>query len=336
MGRYSMVFAMGILLISGVWGSGLAQTEEELIAIVEAVNVAFNAHDLDLLTSYYANDAVFDVIPTPPPTQGKEAYRATLKGIFRAAPDMHGAIQRILVFGNVAVLEWVGTGTFEEEWMGIPPTGKSFRLPMLDIYDFEGDKVKRDIQYYDLVGWMIQVGLMPAGELPSLVPSITLPDTEPTGLSPMVANAEAMARWNTHDLARWAQMIRPDVDAFYNVLGIPTDRDGLVALNEMYMVGFSDIQGEVVRALDMGDGWILNEGLFMGTHDGPYMGVPATGKPMVNRVAWVSRYDADGVITHFHAYFDNLGVLVQIGAIPAPEPSAVSPSTWGDIKARFR
>ena len=220
--------------------------------------------------------------------------------------------------------------------MGIPATGQSVQLPHLDIWEFQGDKIKKITTYMDNLGVMIQLGLMPVGELPALEPSFTLPDAEATGLSPLDAQAEAMSRWNTHDMALWAKMFRPDADIFYNVLGIPIDRDALVALQSLYFVGVPDIQGEIVRMVAMGDGWVLTEAVFPGTHDGPYLGVPATGSPMINRVAWIERFDADGVATAFHVYFDNFGVLVQIGAVPPPGATTVSPSTWGQIKAAFQ
>ena len=327
---------MVLFMIAGVWGSAWAQTEVEMLAARSAVDEALNAHnvDVEVFRPYFTDDYMWEWVPNPP--MSLEESVSVFAISFQAFPDWYTTEARTLISGNIMVVEHSAGATFLGEWQGMAPTGNSWEVPHLDIIEFEGDKIKRWTTYQDMVSQMIQMGVMPAGELPPLVPSFTLPDPEPTGLSPMEAQAEGMARWNTHDLALWAQMIRPDVDVFYNVLGIPTDRDGLVALNEMYIVGFSDLQGEVVRAVDLGDGWILNETIFTGTHDGPYLGVPATGRPMINRLAWVARYDADGVMTHFHAYFDNLGVLVQIGAIPPPEPSTVSPASWGQIKAKFR
>ena len=281
----------------------------------EAIN--FPA-DLDLYLSYTTEDIVFEQMPAPPPAQGKEKVLAELDGFLQAFPDLQTDVHRMFVSGSTLVAEYTMAGTQLGEFSGIPATGNNVQVGILDIAEFDGDKVKSLRKYFDSVTWMMQLGVMPAGDLPSLEPSFELPDPEPTDKAPLAAQTESMSRWNSHDLALWAQMIRPDVDAFYNVLGIPVGRDALIALNEMYPLGFSDIQGEVVRMIDMGDGWVLCEAVFQGTHDGPYLGVLATGSSMVNRVAWISRFDAEGLLTYFHVYFDNMGVLVQIGAVPAP------------------
>jgi len=296
---------------------------------------AMNAHDMDLWLSYCTDDFVFDYVAAPPPLN-KEETKADFELTYLGLPDFHVIPERVLVSGNIVVDEKTFTGTHQGEFLGIPATGNSVQMPVLDIFEYEGNKVKKVTTYLDVVSIMVQLGLMPAGELPPLEPSFTLPDPEPTGLAPLQAQEESMSRWNSGDLALWAKMFRLDADIFYNVLGIPVNRDAGVALQSIYFVGFPDIQGEIVRMVDMGDGWVLTEAVFTGTHDGPYLGVPATGNPMINRVAWLIQVDADGLTTAFHIYFDNFGVLVQIGAIPPPGATAVSPSTWGQIKATFQ
>ena len=327
---------MVLSLIAGAWGSALGQTEEELISIYRASNAAYNAHDLGPASTLYADDFIYDGAPTPPVTHGWDAFNAFVENAFWASPDLQAIEQRILASDNILVGEWVFAGTFQEEWLGIPATGKTFQYPFLEIVEFEGDKIKRITDYYDLVSWMVQVGLMPPSELPPLTPSFTFPDPEPTGLSPADAAQEGIARFNAHDLPRFMQNIHADAEIFFAAIGVPVDRDGYAALSELYLLGFPDLTGEITRIVDLGDGWVFVDYVFDGTHDGPYFGIPATGRPIQVRNGYLQQYDADGLLTNMRAYYDNLTVLMQIGAIPAPEPSAVAPSTWGEIKSRFR
>jgi len=110
----------------------------------------------------------------------------------------------------------------------------------------------------------------------------------------------------------------------------------IVVVLELYILGFSDIQGEIVRSVDLGDGWVFLEQVYQGTNDGPFFG-PATGKYAAGvRCGFLERYDSDGLLTEFRDYYDNLGLMMQLGLVPAPEPSTVSPSSWGEIKSRFR
>jgi steroid delta-isomerase-like uncharacterized protein len=59
--------------------------------------------------------------------------------------------------------------------------------------------------------------------------------------------------------------------------------------------------------------WIMR-----GTHNGPLMGIPATGKPVTVAGIDVFRI-ADGQIVELWQNFDQLGMLQQIGVIPTPE-----------------
>ena len=54
-----------------------------------------------------------------------------------------------------------------------------------------------------------------------------------------------------------------------------------------------------------------------GVHKGPFMGVPATGKPYVLPGITIMRFSGDTVLERWSSA-DMLGVLVQIGAIPPP------------------
>ncbi len=285
--------------------------------IHEGFEEALNARDLDRWLSYWADDAVYDYVPLPTPIARKDV-RKFFEEVFRGFPDFSSLPGRTFIAGNIIVMEHAVEGTHQGEWMGIPPTGKKFPTPHIDILEFEVDKLKRLTTYIDIAGILIRLGAMPAPELPELKPSFDLPDPEPTGLSPLEAQKEAMARWNAHDLARWAKMIRPDVDAFYGTIGVPMDREALVAVQELYFQAFPDVQGEITRMIDLGNGWVLTEAVFTGKNDGPFFGVPATGRPVKLRVAWLAQFDADGLITYFHVYFDQLSMLQQLGLVPGP------------------
>ena len=237
--------------------------------------------------------------------------------------------------GNILIDEYVITGTHQGEWAGAPATGKPIEVPHLNIVEFEGDKVKKMTTYLDLVTGFVQVGLLPPGELPPLEPSFTLPDPEPTGLSPLEAVANINARWDAHDLALFAQGIHADAELLIAALGLTLNRESFIAMQELYFLAFSDLRSELVRMIDMGDGWVLGEAVFRGTNDGPYFGIPATGRTVEQRGAWIYRLES-GLLTITHYYFDNLIVFVQLGLVEPTRPTTVSPASWGEIKAKFR
>jgi len=54
-----------------------------------------------------------------------------------------------------------------------------------------------------------------------------------------------------------------------------------------------------------------------GIHRGPFLGVPATGRPYSLGGITMMRFAGDRVIERWSSA-DMLGLLVQVGAIPAP------------------
>jgi len=319
--RISNLFIVCIMLIA------LGSVYQAIAATVEEVWESFhgdviNTHDIEAIASFWADDAVFDYLPSQLPLEGKEAIVAFFEGVFQAFPDWQccpDGPRRQLVSGNIVVAECTTVGTHEGEWAGIPATGKILQTIHMDICEFEGDKITRLTTYDDAVSQMIKLGLMPVPELPELVPSFTLPEPEPTGLAPLEAAKNLVAVYNTHNLDAHAKQIQPDADILLAPLGVPMGRDAYIAALELYFLTYSDLQQEIVRMVDMGDGWVLVEVVFKGTNDGPYFGVPATGNSAEVRGAWLARFDTDGLMTYLHVYWDELTTLTQLGLFPPPE-----------------
>jgi steroid delta-isomerase-like uncharacterized protein len=316
--RFYLGLSIILIALGGVL-QATAATEEEMRAAMQGMVDALNAHDVAQINLYLTDDIVYDFVTQPPPLEGKEEVAAFFVGLFQGVPDFHSTQTRILVSGNIMVTEAIVTGTHLGELFGIPATGNSVQGVVLHIWEFEGDKVKRVTEYTDMASLMIQLGVMPAPEpLEELVPSFTLPDAEPTGLSPVETAAEADARWDAHDLSGVAKIIHPDAEMLYIPLGVPIDREEFIALSELEFLAFPDARWKPVRSIDMGDGWVVTEIVSTGTHDGPYMGIPATGRSIMWRFGALRRFDADGLFTNLHLYYDNLTLLAQLGLIPPP------------------
>ena len=319
-----LVTCIIVIALGSITQISNAATEEEIRATMQGLIESVNAHDTAQMALYFTDDIVYDFVAQPPVLNGKEEVAALFEGVFEGAPDFHSTQNRILVSGNVMVTEAIATGTHLGVISGIPATDNNLQLAPLHIWEFEGDKVKRATEYLDMASMLMQMGLMPAPDLDPamLVPSFPLPDAEPTGLSPLEAAAEFTSRWNTGDLSGMAKMIHPDANILIAPLGIPLSRNAYVAVGEMMFQGFSEMPMEVVRAIDMGDGWVVTELLIKGTNDGPYMGMPATRRSIALRGASLQRYNADGLITDLSSYYDNLTMLAQLGLFPPPDPEA--------------
>jgi hypothetical protein len=297
-----------LIVILAVCTQGIAQTPDELLAIHDTHLAAMNAHDLDTMMSFWADDGIYDLVSSPPPVP--VAYvRAGYATRFAALPDFHMTMGRVLAAGNMVVEE--GMTVYTDVGTGI-----EVNIPHISIYEFEGDKIKKVTSYNDRLSTMVTLGQVSAPEMPPLVPSVNVPDPEPTGLFPMEANAELIRRWNSHDAAGAARMNRADYQIFAGPLGTHLDRVAMTAMNELYFTSFPDVQIEVVRAVELEDGWVLTELISKGTHQGDFMGVPVSGYLTGLRLVWLTRYDADGLATEQSFYYDNITLLNQMTTAP--------------------
>lgn len=322
--RCTLCLSVVILMVVG--SAAMAQSTEELLAVRYAADQAVNAHDLDAQMSYWAEDCTYVFGPLSTPLRGKEAIRSFFESLYAGIPDFTTTDGTAWAAGNIVVVEHVASGTQLGEWMGIPPTGNPIVMPHIDIYEFEGTKVKWAASYGDMASVMMQLGVMPPAPMPELVPSFPIPDPEPTGLSPVQAAKEAQARWNRQDLVADTKMQHADNDIFFAPVGIPINRSQYAAMQELYFQAFPDLQVFPTRFVDLGDGWVLCECTWAGTHNGHYFGIPATGTHAQVRGVILYQFDEQGLETAIHVYFDNLTLLSQM--MPT-EPQPVNPGTQG-------
>ena len=309
----------GKLTASATKAGGYRGERGQLLIYQEMLDAA-NAQDLDQWMSHWTEDPVWDNVTLPPVLNGKEDLAAFMTDFLRGFPDFRASPKRTFCAGTTLVVESIYSGTLQDEWLGVPGMGQRVQaVPVLEIWEFDGDKIEQGRLYWNAVALMIQLGVMPPseGSLP-LVPSFELPDSVPTGLSPLQANAENVARFNAGSFSGFAEMIHPDAAIDYLPIGATLGRGELVAMAEIFHLGFPDISMEIVRQVDMGDGWVLSEQIARGTNDGPYVGIPPTGKSATLRVVYLRQFDADGLLIDQSLYYDTLSLLVQLGLAPAP------------------
>ena len=89
----------------------------------------------------------------------------TVHGIQRAGfPDMHLHVEDVLPSGDKVVARVTITGTHDGELMGIPPTGRSISVPLIDIIRFDDDGIALEHWgVFDAMGMMQQLGVVPEG-----------------------------------------------------------------------------------------------------------------------------------------------------------------------------
>jgi ketosteroid isomerase-like protein len=121
--------------------------DEPSVEMLKAILDAFNAHDLDAIMAYFAEDCTFDMPRGPEPWGrryvGKAAVREGLSRRFEGLPDVHYGEDRHWVSGDLGVSEWLLTGT--------PLEGRRVRVRGCDHWEFRGGKVVRKDSYWKIV-----------------------------------------------------------------------------------------------------------------------------------------------------------------------------------------
>jgi ketosteroid isomerase-like protein len=125
----------------------MVETTSVSVETLKAIIRAFNAHDLDAIMRFFADDCSLDLPRGPEPWgqrfTGKAALRDGLATRFKGLPDVHYSDDRHWVSGNYGVSEWLLTGT--------TPDGVRVEVRGCDHWEFhEGEVIRKD-SYWKIV-----------------------------------------------------------------------------------------------------------------------------------------------------------------------------------------
>ena len=99
---------------------------------------------------------------------------------------------------------------------------------------------------------------------------------------------------------------------------MPGGPAGMRAVITMLRAGFPDLHITVQEMVAEGDTVVANT-VFRGTHLGNFLGLPATGRPVEQEQYHVLRF-RDGKVVEHRSLRDDLGMMRQLGVIPAALP----------------
>jgi steroid delta-isomerase-like uncharacterized protein len=127
--------------------------------------------------------------------------------------------------------------------------------------------------------------------------------------------------FNQHDVDALGEVFHVDYVELDPPPGMGPGLAGLQAWMAMFFAAFPDLRWTLEEQIGEGDK-VASRSTWQGTHQGPFLGIPATGKP-VTVAAWTIDQVADGKIAASRIIMDVMGLLQQLGAIPTPEQPGV-------------
>ncbi|MDT3437168.1 ester cyclase [Haloarcula sp. 1CSR25-25] len=291
----------------------------------------------DLLAEHYRDDTIFHGPAPIDRLEGRAAIESELwKPLLTAFPDLEKN-DYILFGGEFEGEEWVCAtgnlvGTFENEWLEVPPTGHATWLRYGEFHRFEDGKIAETRLLIDILDVLRQAGYT---LFPSLAPEVVIPG--PTTQDGVLLDEQDVAESaKTMDLVEgmlfdglnsyeeagldgmgMAEYWHEDF-GWYGPAGIGTTR-GIDGFQDFHQGPFLDAFPD--REVGYHDAR-LAEGNYcastgwpavVGTHLGDgWLGLPATGNAVDMRVIDVWRREGE-LLAENWVFIDMIDLLDQIG-----------------------
>ena len=81
--------------------------------------------------------------------------------MLRSGLDPRFTIEDLIAEGDKVVVRWTNSGTNVGEFLGMPPTGKSFTIAGIDIHRLQDGKMAEHWHVVDNFSMLLQLGLIP-------------------------------------------------------------------------------------------------------------------------------------------------------------------------------
>ncbi len=145
-------------------GTGMA--DEDNLRVVEATERAINARDLDAFANFHSEDVTLYAPNSPEPLRGRDSIKHWYGGFVNGFPDMNVKADRLIAQGEWVCGVYTVSGTHTGPLPGpegeeIPPTNKPVKMSTATVYRIQGGRVTEVHEYFDQLGILAQLGLMP-------------------------------------------------------------------------------------------------------------------------------------------------------------------------------
>lgn len=127
---------------------------------------AFNAYDVVAFGECYGVDAVLEDTALQRVFTGRDEVAGFMRNWLAACPDTGIELDEVVVGTGTAAVAWTGTGTLLGDFTHLPPgavRGSRLTQRGVSIMRFGPDGlISSQTDYYDVLGVLRQIGLVPA------------------------------------------------------------------------------------------------------------------------------------------------------------------------------
>jgi steroid delta-isomerase-like uncharacterized protein len=121
------------------------------------------------------------------------------------------------------------------------------------------------------------------------------------------------------DVEGFGALLADDFVEHEETPGLAPTRDGVLEFFRMYRAAFPDLRMVPQDVLVSGDKAVARVRA-TGTHEGDFMGMPASGRSIDVQLVDIMRFDADGRAVEHWGVVDMLAMLEQLGMGPDAPP----------------
>jgi steroid delta-isomerase-like uncharacterized protein len=140
-------------------------TRRQVEALFVRRETLMNQHDAAAITALYADDVIVESPMAGGVVHGRVANEEVNRAFFAGFPDAAFTRETLAIDG--VQVAWIGEvrGTDTGGFLGIPPTSKPFRLPMVFVFTVKDGLIVHEKRVYDFTGMLIQIGVLKAKPL---------------------------------------------------------------------------------------------------------------------------------------------------------------------------
>jgi steroid delta-isomerase-like uncharacterized protein len=125
---------------------------------------------------------------------------------------------------------------------------------------------------------------------------------------------------NAGDIDGFGRQLADEFVEHDELPGLPPTKEGVVQYFRLMLAAFPDMQMHVQDSFASGDKAVARLRV-SGTHQGEFMGIPATGNPVSMNLIDIIRFGDDGLAREHWGVADQLVMMQQLGIIPAAPPA---------------
>ena len=301
--------------------------------VLEMYDEVWNKGNFD-----FADEAVSPDFTDHPPTRffdvgrtGPGALTEAANNFRNAIPDFHDTPELVLVEGDKNAYLGAISGVQTGEMFGFAPQGRRMRVWGVNFFQMRDGKTAERWGQFDVLTMMQQLGVAPGPPMPEA------PEEAPAYGDPRRAGREDSSNIEANK-AVYVRMVEEVVNkGHFDVVdelfhpeyvdhaappGSPPGLAGVKAVFKMFRTGFPDVKFNIDMMVGEGN-YVATLVHGEGTQTGQFIEFPPSGKHAVWRSVGFFRVE-DGLIREHWGIPDLLGLLIQIGIIPAPDAASAA------------